>query len=53
MLISSPEKISDFIYAIHKGVYLSIKELRQGLAVKLDKGNCSQYKSEKSQKNPK
>ena len=34
MLISSPEKISEFIYAIPKGVFLSIKELRQGLAVK-------------------
>ena len=32
MLISSPEKISEFIYAIPKGVFLSIKELRQGLA---------------------
>ena len=34
MLISSPEKISEFIYAIPKGSFLSIKELRQGLAVK-------------------
>ena len=33
MLISSPEKISEFIYAIPKGSFLSIKELRQGLAV--------------------
>ena len=30
MLISSPEKISEFIYAIPKGSFLSIKELRQG-----------------------
>ena len=34
MLISSPEKISEFIYEIPKGSFLSIKELRQGLAVK-------------------
>ena len=34
MLISSPEKISEFIYAIPKGSFLSIIELRQGLAVK-------------------
>ena len=34
MLISSPEEISEFIYAIPKGSFLSIKELRQGLAVK-------------------
>ena len=34
MLISSPEKISEFIYAIPKGSFLSIKEFRQGLAVK-------------------
>ncbi len=36
MLISSPEKSSEFIYAIPKGSFLSIKELRQGLAVKAD-----------------
>ena len=34
MLISSPEKISEFIFAIPKGSFLSIKELRRGLAVK-------------------
>ena len=34
MLISSPEKISEFIYTIPKGSYLSIKELRCGLALK-------------------
>ena len=34
MLISSPEKISEFIYAIPKGSFLSIKELWEGLAVK-------------------
>ena len=34
MLISSPEKISEFIYAIPKGSFLSIKELGKGLAVK-------------------
>ena len=34
MLISSPEKISEFIYAIPKGSFFSIRELRQGLAVK-------------------
>ena len=34
MLVSSPEKILEFIYAILKGSFLSIKELRQGLAVK-------------------
>ena len=30
MLISSPEKISEFIYAIPKGVFLSIKEVKAG-----------------------
>ena len=34
MLISSPEKISELIYAIPKGFFFIIKELRQGLAVK-------------------
>ncbi len=34
MLISLPEKISEFIYAIPKGSFLSTKELRQGLTVK-------------------
>ena len=31
MLISSPEKISEFIFAIPKGYFFSIKELRQNL----------------------
>ena len=34
MLISSPEKIADFIYAIPKGFFFTIKELRRGLALK-------------------
>ena len=34
MLISSPEKIADFIYAIPKGSFFTIKELRRGLALK-------------------
>ena len=33
MLISSPEKISDFIFGIPKGSFFSIKELRKELAV--------------------
>ena len=39
MLISSPEKISKFIFAIPKGSYLSIKELRRGLALKAGADN--------------
>ena len=39
MLISSPEKISEFIFAIPKGSFLSIKELRRGLAVKAGADN--------------
>ena len=34
ILILSPEKTSEFIYAIPKGSFLNIKGLRQGLAVK-------------------
>ena len=34
MLISSPEKIADFIYSISKGSFFIIKELRRGLALK-------------------
>ena len=34
MLISSPEKITDFIYTIPKGSFFTIKELRRGLALK-------------------
>ena len=34
MLISSPEKIADFIYAIPKGSFFTIKELRRGLGLK-------------------
>ena len=34
MLISSPEKIADFIYAIPKGSFFTIKEIRRGLALK-------------------
>ena len=34
MLISSPEKIADFIYAIPKGSFFTIKKLRRGLALK-------------------
>ena len=34
MLISSPKKIADFIYAIPKGSFFTIKELRRGLALK-------------------
>ena len=39
MLISSPEKISEFIFKIPKGSYLSIKELRRGLALKAGADN--------------
>ena len=31
MLISSPEKISEFIFEIPKGSFITIKELRQNL----------------------
>ena len=39
MLISSPEKIAEFIFTIPKGSYLSIKELRHGLALKAGADN--------------
>ena len=39
MLISSPEKISEFIFMIPKGSYLSIKELRRRLALKAGADN--------------
>ena len=39
MLISSPEKISEFIFKIPKGSYLSIKELRRELASKAGADN--------------
>ena len=39
MLISSPEKISEFIFTIPKGSYLGIKELRRGLALKAGADN--------------
>ena len=39
MLISSPEKISEFIFKIPKSSYLSIKELRRGLALKAGADN--------------
>lgn len=39
MLISSPEKISEFIFTIPKGSCLSIKELRRGLALKVGADN--------------
>ena len=39
MLISSPEEISEFIFTIPKGSYLSIKELRRGLALKAGADN--------------
>jgi len=39
MLISSPEKISEFIFKIPKGSYLSIKELRRELALKAGADN--------------
>ena len=40
--ISTGEKISDFIFAIPKGSFLTIKELRRGLALKAGADNiCS------------
>ena len=39
MLISSPEKISEFIFKIPKGSYLKIKELRRELALKAGADN--------------
>ena len=39
MLISSPEKISEFIFAIPKGSFFSIKELRRKLAQKVGVDN--------------
>ena len=39
MLISSPEKISEFIFKIPKGSYLNIKELRRELALKAGADN--------------
>ena len=39
MLISLPEKISEFIFKILKGSYLSIKELRRELALKAGADN--------------
>ena len=39
MLISSPEKISEFIFKIPKGSYLRIKELRRELALKAGADN--------------
>ena len=39
MLISSPEKISDFIFAIPKGSFYSIKQLRIELAIKAGADN--------------
>ena len=39
MLISSPEKISEFIFAIPKGSFFSVKELRRGLALKAGADN--------------
>ena len=39
MLISSPEKISEFIFKIPKGSYLSIKELGRELALKAGADN--------------
>ncbi len=39
MLIPSPEKIADFIFNIPKGSYVSIKELRRGLALKAGADN--------------
>ena len=42
MLISSPEKISEFIFMIPKGSYLSIKEFKRELAFKAGADNtCS------------
>ena len=39
MLISSPEKISEFIFAIPKGSFYTIKELRRKLAKKTGADN--------------
>ena len=39
MLISSPEKISEFIFKIPKGSYLNTKELRRELALKAGADN--------------
>ena len=39
MLISSPEKISGFIFAIPKGSFFSVKELRRKLAQKVGADN--------------
>ena len=39
MLISSPEKISEFIFAIPKGSFFSINELRRKLAQKVGEDN--------------
>ena len=39
MLISSPEKISEFIFKIPKGSYLSIKELSRELTLKAGADN--------------
>ena len=39
MLISSPEKFSEFIFKIPKGSYLNIKELRRELALKAGADN--------------
>ena len=39
MLISSPEKISDFIFAIPKGSFYSIKQLRLELAIEAGADN--------------
>ena len=39
MLIFSPEKISEFIFKIPRGCYLSIKELRRELALKEEADN--------------
>ena len=39
MLISSPEKSSEFIFSIPEGSYLSIKELRRDLALKAGADN--------------
>ncbi len=39
MLISSPEKISEFIFKIPRGSYSNIKELRRELALKAGADN--------------
>ena len=39
MIISSPEKISEFIFAIPKGSFFTVKELRRGLALKAGADN--------------